>query len=231
MFLVWISDLLLLLLLWLWLWWWWWWLLLLLLLLSFECYLYKLLLPSSRYNFIPANSPCFPRSLQVFQQISRDLFQNFFINFIIFEMSKKIIKQEMDLVLLSELFSIRKYKEEESNWRILTSSMTGQKSTNQIAQYMVEGWCGFCMLLSTLGTFERLSGDFRRVFRHCRKWHSCNAKIPRRPDFGTSGVGRYVIWSFLVKMLRNETSNNCSGISMGTCCLLTFVCSSFSNNK
>ena len=41
----------------------------------------------------------------------------------------------MDLVLLSELFSIRKYKEEESNWHILTSSMTGQKSTNQIAQY------------------------------------------------------------------------------------------------
>ena len=69
----------------------------------------------------------------------------------------------MDLVLLSELFSIRKYKEEESNWNILTSSMTGQKSTNQIAQYMVEGWCGFSMLLSTLGTFERLSGDFRRV--------------------------------------------------------------------
>ena len=163
MFLVWISDLLLLLWLWLWLWWWWWWWWLLLLLLSFECYLYKLLLPSSRYNFIPANSHCFPRSLQVFQQISRDLFQNFFINFIIFEMSKTIIKQEMDLVLLSELFSIRKYKEEESNWHILTSSMTGQKSTNQIAQYMVEGWCGFSMLLSTLGTFERLSGDFRRV--------------------------------------------------------------------
>ena len=58
-------------------------------------------------------------------------------------MSKKIIKQEVDLVLLSELFSIRKYKEEESNWYILTSSITGQKSTIQIAQYVVEGCCGF----------------------------------------------------------------------------------------
>ena len=119
---------------------------LLLLLLPFECYIYKLLLPPSRDKFIPANSSCFPGSLQVFQQISHDLFPNFFINFIIFKMSKKIIKQEVDLVLLSELFSIRKYKEEESNWYILTSSITGQKSTSQIAQYVVEGCCGFCII-------------------------------------------------------------------------------------
>ena len=79
------------------------------------------------------------------------------------------MKQEMDLVLLSELLSIGKYKQEESNWHILISSITGQKSTNQIAQYMIEGWCGFRMLLSMLGTFGRLSGDFRRVLRHCRK--------------------------------------------------------------
>ena len=151
----------------------------LLLLLPFECYLYKLLLPSSRDNSIPANCPCFPGSLQVFRQISRDLFQTFFINFIILKMSKKKIKQEVDLVLLSELFSIGKSKEEQSNWYILTSSITGQKSTNQIAQYMVERRCSFRMLLSTSGTFGRLSGDFPRVLRHCRKWH-------------TPGAGRYM---------------------------------------
>ena len=84
-------------------------------------------------------------------------------------MSKKKLKQEVGLVLLSELFSIGKYKEEQSNGHILTSSITGQKSTNQIAQYMVVGWCVFCMLLLTLGTLVRFSGDFQRVFRHCRK--------------------------------------------------------------
>ena len=46
----------------------------------------------------------------------RDLFQNFFINFIIFEMSKRKIKQEMDLVLLFALLSIGKRKREQSNW-------------------------------------------------------------------------------------------------------------------
>ena len=35
----------------------------------------------------------------------RDLFHNFFINFIIFERSKRKIKQEVDLVLLFELNS------------------------------------------------------------------------------------------------------------------------------
>ena len=44
---------------------------------------------------------------------------------------------------------------------------------------MVESWCCFCMLLSMLRTFRRPSGDFRRVVRHCRKWHSYNGKISR----------------------------------------------------
>ena len=43
------------------------------------------------------------------------------------------------------------------------SIVIGQKSINQIAQYMVESWPGFRTLLSTSGTFTRPSGDFWRV--------------------------------------------------------------------
>ena len=71
----------------------------------------------------------------------------------------------MDLVLLFELYR---------------SIIIGQRSTNQIAQYMVEVWRGFHLLFLMLRTFRRPLGDFRRVFKHCRKWHSYNAKISRR---------------------------------------------------
>ena len=49
------------------------------------------------------------------------------------------------------------------------SILIGQKSTNQIAQYLVQSWCGFRMLLLMLGTLGRPSGDFRRVFTHCQR--------------------------------------------------------------
>ena len=48
----------------------------------------------------------------------RGLFQNSFINFVILEMSKTKIKQELDLVLLFELISMGKRKTEQSNWYI-----------------------------------------------------------------------------------------------------------------
>ena len=41
-------------------------------------------------------------------------FHFFFINFVIFENPKRKIKQEVDLVLLFELFSIRKYRKWET---------------------------------------------------------------------------------------------------------------------
>ena len=110
----------------------------------------------------------------------RGLFQNSFINFAILEMSKRKIKQEVDLVLLFELTSIGKRKTEQSNWCIFNEYRSiGQKSTNQIVQCMVESWRGFRTLLSMSGTFGRPSGDFRRVFRHCPNWHSYNTKISR----------------------------------------------------
>ena len=61
----------------------------------------------------------------------------------IFEMSKRKIKQEVDVELLFELFSIGKVKHSNQIDRYLTSIVIGQKSTNQIAQYMEESWRGF----------------------------------------------------------------------------------------
>ena len=77
----------------------------------------------------------------------------------------------MDLVLLFELFKIGKRKTEQCNQIniSLTSIVIGQKLTNQIAQYLVESRPGCLTLLLMSGTFRRPLGDFRRVFRHCRK--------------------------------------------------------------
>ena len=113
----------------------------------------------------PANSPRFPFSSNLPARASnlpgntyQGLFQNFFINFVIFETSKRKIKQEVDLVLLFELLSIRKYKTENQINIYLMSIVIGQKSTNQIAQYMAESWRGFLTPSSTSGTFKRSSG-------------------------------------------------------------------------
>ena len=88
--------------------------------------------------------------------------------------------------------------------KYLTSIIISQKSTNQIAQQMVESWCGFCTLLSTSGTFRRPLGDFWRVFRHCRKQHSYNAKISRRLQifvlWGLAGMWMIVAVMSLIVM-------------------------------
>ena len=74
-------------------------------------------------------------------------------------------------MLLFELFKIGKRKTEQCNQIdiSLTSIVIGQKSTNQIAQYLVESRHGFLTLLLMSGTLRRPLGDFRRVFRHCWK--------------------------------------------------------------
>jgi len=54
------------------------------------------------------------------------------------------MKQEVDLVLLFELFLIGKCKTEQSNWYIFNKYHNWSEIlTNQIAQYMVESWRGF----------------------------------------------------------------------------------------
>ena len=71
----------------------------------------------------------------------------------------------------------------------LTNIVIGQKSTNQIAQYMVKSWHSFRTLLLMSGTSGKPLGEFQRV---CRKWHSYNAKISRRIQiFVLQGLGRY----------------------------------------
>ena len=129
-------------------------------------------------------SPSFSSKFLVSQlehQISWEIptmafFQIFFINFITFKMSKRKIIKKVDLELFFELFS----KQRNQIDIYLTSIIIGQKSTDQIAQYIVESWRGFCSLLSSSGTFRGPLGDFQRVFGHCRIWHSYNTKISRR---------------------------------------------------
>ena len=102
------------------------------------------------------------RALNLLGNTYHGLFQNFFINFVILEISKRKIKQGVDLALLLKLFSIGKCKTEQSNWYIFYESSIVILVRNQ----PIKSWCGFCTLLSTLGTFGRPSGDFQRVFRH-----------------------------------------------------------------
>ena len=146
---------------------------------------------SSNLSGLPVTAPNLP------ENTSRGLFQHCFINFVIFEMSKRKIKQELDSSAL---------KTEQSNWYrlYLTRTVIGQKAANQIAQYVVESGCGHgnnsncCSNQETSGTFGRASGDFRRVFRYCRKWHSYNAKIFRCLQI-------FVLWGLAGMILLQNT--------------------------
>ena len=74
-------------------------------------------------------------------------------------------------MLLFELFSIEKWTTLSNQTDIyLTSIVIGQKSTNQIAQYMVESWCGFRPLLLMLGTFRRPLGGSLQIFVLWGSW-------------------------------------------------------------
>ena len=74
-------------------------------------------------SWFSQESPSFSSNLPVLwleHQISwgktyHGLFQKFFVNFVMFEKWKRKLKQEVDLVLLFELFLIRKHKTEQSN--------------------------------------------------------------------------------------------------------------------
>ena len=108
-------------------------------------------------NSIPATSPDFPGVFNFFikslnlpleHQISREIptaafCQNCFIHFVIFEMSKRKIKQEVDFVLLFELFSIGKCKTERSNCKKLTRfSYTVYVSLAKMAVGHIRKPCG-----------------------------------------------------------------------------------------
>ena len=83
-------------------------------------------------------------------------------------MSKRKVKQEVGLVLLFEMFLIGNVKQtNQINIYNLTSIVIGQKSTNQIGQYMVESWHGFACCYQHRKHSEGLWMIFQRVFRHC----------------------------------------------------------------
>ena len=71
------------------------------------------------------------------------------------------------------------------------------------------------VIFETSGTFGRSSGDFRRVFRHCRKLYSYNAKISSRLQvFVLWGLAGMPLWfcrskniSCLIKLLVFSTQS------------------------
>ena len=83
---------------------------------------------------------------------------------IFFEILKRKIKQEVDLF---EQLSIGNVKQS-NEIVLLTSIVIGQKSANQIAQYMVENWRDFLTLFA----------DGQHGFRFTAK------RILRRPSLG-----------------------------------------------
>ena len=109
------------------------------------------------------------------------LFKIFSLISLFFKMSKRKIENNTRsifsaLIILSCSW-LEDVKQSNQIDIYLTSIVIGQKSTNQIVQYMVDSWRSFCTLLLTLWTSERPLGDFWRV---CRKWHSHDAKISDR---------------------------------------------------
>lgn len=70
----------------------------------------------------------------------------------------------------------------------------GQKSTNQIEQYMVESWRGFCVLFSSLLRWEHsdglqvIFGDYSDIVEN--DIHTMQ-RFQESPGFCTLGVGRY----------------------------------------
>ena len=110
----------------------------------------------------------------------RGLSQNYSLNFIIFKMSKRKINGKWIWCT-----SIGKIKTEQSSWHTiyLMSDCRNWSEINQ-SDWTIHGrklawFLRAVLVVVTSGTFGRPSGDFWRLFRHCRKWHSYNAKISR----------------------------------------------------
>ena len=136
-----------------------------------------LLHPTCQLSRFSRESPSFSSYLPVSlleHQISRKVptmafFQFFFINFVVFEMSKRKIKQ-MDLVLLFELFLIGKRKTDQPNCYIFNKYCNWSEINQSNCTIHGRSWHCFCMPLSTSGTFGRRAGDFQRVFETLLKF-------------------------------------------------------------
>ena len=105
-------------------------------------------------------------------------------------MSKWKIKQEVDLVLLFEMFSIGKCKAEQANWYIFNE----YRNWSEISQSncTIHGRKLIWFLHSVIDI-----RNIRRVFR-AWKWHSYNSKIARCLQifvlWGLAGMGVPSCW-------------------------------------
>ena len=90
----------------------------------------------------------------------RGLFRNFFINFVIFEMSKRKMKQEVNLVLLFELFLIRKCKTEQSNWCIFNKYCNWSEINQSNCTILGRKLAWFSLAVIDVGNIRKAFGWF-----------------------------------------------------------------------
>ena len=148
------------------------------------------------------------RALNLLGNTYHGLFQNLFIDFVILEISKRKIKQGVDLALLLKLSSIGKRKTEQSIWYIFyeSSIVIGQKSTNQ---KLVR----FLHAVFDVGNIRKAFGWFSESIQTCRKWHSYNAKISRCLQI-------FVLWGLAGMKMFHYTQ--CINNRLEDCSFLTF---------
>ena len=102
----------------------------------------------------------------------------------------KIVMQYVDFSTFIITIALRCWKNME-NFRITEQLNIKDYGNNS----KIVGKC--CSNRETSGTFGRPSGDFRRVFRHCRELHSYNVKISRRLQI-------FVPWGLAGIMMMND---------------------------
>ena len=127
------------------------------------------------------------RALNLLGNTYHGLFPNFFINFVILKISKRKIKQGVDLALLLKLSSIGKRKTEQSNWYIFYEpSIVIWSEINQSKVGAVFARC-FRRWEHSEGLrviFREYSDVSKMTFLQCKDFLMS-------PDFCTLGVGRY----------------------------------------
>lgn len=110
----------------------------------------------------------------------------FFINFVISEISKRKIKQELDLVLLFELFSIEKHKTEQSNCSWLEINQSHCTINGRKLAWFSHAVINIGNIRKSLGWFsESIRTLSKMIFLQCKDFKTS-------PDFCTRGVGRYM---------------------------------------
>ena len=109
----------------------------------------------------------------------RGLFQNFFINFVIFEMSKRKMKQEVNLVLLFELFLIGKCKTEQSNWCISNEYCNWSEINQSNCTILGRKLARFSHTVIDVGNVRKTFGWFSESIQTLSKISSLQIFVPQ----------------------------------------------------